>query len=264
MDVSAWGILAVKTLITPSLILCAVFVSHRTGAVLGGALAGLPFISGPASLFIAHEQGLHFASLAASGSLMGAMASCGYCLSYALCARYYGWKGSLFTALLTFFILSMILQKCLPSLWLLCILSITIPILCLLLLPRAEAQPIPLPPQPRWQLPMQMLCGSLAVVLLTLASHMLGELWSGIMLTFPIITSILTPFAHASYGRTAAILMIRGLLVGFVGTSAFIIVVATGLGQLGIWLCYCLAAVTAVLISALFFIILRCIHRHTN
>ena len=45
--------LLIKLFTTPALIWASTLAARRWGPVIGGGLAGLPFISGPASLFIA-------------------------------------------------------------------------------------------------------------------------------------------------------------------------------------------------------------------
>ena len=92
--------LLIKLFTTPALIWASTLAARRWGPVIGGGLAGLPFISGPASLFIAVQYGTPFAASAAASSLLGAVASCCYCLAYAHSARRFGWAGSLALALL--------------------------------------------------------------------------------------------------------------------------------------------------------------------
>lgn len=70
-------------------------------------------------------------------------------------------------------------------------------------------------------------------------------------------SSILTPFAHLSFGARAAVLTIRGLLAGFFGTSCFIII-AVCLEPLGIASGYCIAALGALLTSIL---IMHCVNK---
>lgn len=240
-----------KAFTTPLLILGAALASRRWGPVIGGGFAGLPFISGPASLFIAIQYGTSFAAGAASGSLLGAVASCCYCLAYAHSARRFGWAPSLCIALAVFFASAFLLTKAPYSLPVASLLGVGVPVVCLLLLPDVPGSVDMRRVQPPWRLPVQMLCGGLSVLALTELAGVVGEQWSGILLTFPIISSILTPFAHLAFGARAAVLTIRGLLVGFIGTSCFIIIIAAGLEPLGIAAGYCVAALGALLTSFL-------------
>ena len=63
--------LLIKLFTTPALIWASTLAARRWGPVIGGGLAGLPFISGPASLFIAVQYGTPFAASAAASSLFG-------------------------------------------------------------------------------------------------------------------------------------------------------------------------------------------------
>ena len=103
--------LLIKLFTTPALIWASTLAARRWGPVIGGGLAGLPFISGPASLFIAVQYGTPFAASAAASSLLGAVASCCYCLAYAHSARRFGWAGSLALALLAFLLCAFLFTR---------------------------------------------------------------------------------------------------------------------------------------------------------
>ena len=237
---------AVKLLATPALIWGATLAARRWGPVVGGGRAGLPFISGPASLFIAIQYGTFFAAKAASASLLGIVASCCYCLAYAHSARRFGWGPSLCIALAAFFAVAMFLTNIPCSLPVAAALGLGVPAGCLRLLPDIPGSVDMRRVQPPWCLPVQMLCGGLSVLLLTELAGIVGEQWSGILLTFPVISSILTPFAQVSFGARAAVMTIRGLLAGFIGAACFILIIAAGLERLGIAAGYILAVLGAV------------------
>ena len=247
--------LLIKLFTTPALIWASTLAARRWGPVIGG---GLPFISGPASLFIAVQYGTAFAASAAASSLLGAVASCCYCLAYAHSARRFGWAGSLALAMLAFLLCAFLLSRVSCGLPIAVCLSIAVPAACLRLLPDIPGTADMRRVQPPWRLPVQMFCGGLSVLILTELAGVVGEQWSGILLTFPIISSILTPFAHLSFGARAAVLTIRGLLAGFFGTSCFITIIAACLEPLGIAAGYCIAALGALLTSIL---IMYCVNK---
>ena len=186
------------------------------------------------------------------------MASCCYCLAYAHSARRFGWAGSLALALLAFLLCAFLFTRVSCGLPVAVCLSIAVPAACLRLLPDIPGTADMRRVQPPWRLPVQMFCGGLSVLILTELAGVVGEQWSGILLTFPIISSILTPFAHLSFGARAAVLTIRGLLAGFFGTSCFIIIIAVCLEPLGIASGYCIAALGALLTSIL---IMHCVNK---
>ena len=127
--------LLIKLFTTPALIWASTLAARRWGPVIGGGLAGLPFISGPASLFIAVQYGTPFAASAAASSLLGAVASCCYCLAYAHSARHFGWAGSLALALLAFLLCAFLFTRVSCGLPVAVCLSIAVPAACLRLLP---------------------------------------------------------------------------------------------------------------------------------
>src|SRR5467141_2414760 len=95
-------ILAFKLVLTPALIAAATLVGRRFGPSISGWLVGLPFTSGPVSLFLTLEQGTSFAAAAAAGSIGGVAASAIFAVAYAAMARRFGWPASLAVASLAF------------------------------------------------------------------------------------------------------------------------------------------------------------------
>src|ERR687888_1512544 len=94
--------LALKIVITPALIAIATLAGRRWGPSISGWLVGLPFTSGPVSLFLAIEQGTPFAAAAASGSIAGAAAAALFAIVYAALARRASWPITLVGASATF------------------------------------------------------------------------------------------------------------------------------------------------------------------
>ena len=63
-----------KILLTPLLILLCAGVTRRWGTFLGGAVAGLPLISGPTSFFLNQEHGPAFSAAATKNTIQGVVA----------------------------------------------------------------------------------------------------------------------------------------------------------------------------------------------
>src|SRR5205814_10139817 len=80
----------------------ATLVGRRFGPSICGWLVGLPFTSGPVSLFLALEQGTGFAAAAAAGSIGGVAASAVFAVAYAAMARRFAWPAALLVASATF------------------------------------------------------------------------------------------------------------------------------------------------------------------
>src|SRR5437667_2007144 len=94
--------LALKLVLTPALIAIATLAGRRFGPSIGGWLVGLPFTSGPVSLFLALEQGTSFAATAAAGSIGGVSAAAVFAVAYATTARRFRWPAALAVASLAF------------------------------------------------------------------------------------------------------------------------------------------------------------------
>lgn len=241
----------IKLFTTPLLIGLSLIASKKWGTIVGAAIAGLPFISGPGSVFLCLENGPDFAAHAGFSSLFGMVSSCIYCVVYAWLSRRMHFAASLILSLGAFGI-SATLFKLLagPSLFWIPF-SLVAPLLCTRLIP-ATPKAERLPAGPAWKIPAQMICGGVAVLVITGISNILGEFWSGVFLTFPIISSILIPFAHAMHGADVAIDTIHGLLIGLTGTAVFNVIIAEFLTTDFVWACYALAFSASMVVGCLF------------
>ena len=240
-----------KVLAAPVLILLSSLAARRWGEFAGGVLAGLPTISGVASLFLALEQGLPFAAQAAFHSLYGVTVCCLLTLTYIWTAMRLPWFAALPASLIVYAIAGYCVRFLPDSLWLASFCALSGPPLVILLLPRTPGR-LTAPPRqrPAWAVPAQMLCALLLVIFLTGYAQRLGTVWSGILLFFPVMVIILGCFAHATMGAWAARQIIKGLMTGFIGGTAFSVIIACLLGPLPLWPCYALATAAALGLSA--------------
>src|SRR5207244_11718069 len=170
--------LALKLVLTPALIAIATLAGRRFGPSIGGWLVGLPFTSGPVSLFLALEQGTSFAAAAASGSIAGAAASALFAVVYAAVARRAGWIASLAVASIAF-VITIAALRLVPlgsglPLPLLAIYAVTIAVALgpIGLIAEPPALPAEVAP-PRWDLPARMMVATSIVVALTCVAPVL-------------------------------------------------------------------------------------------
>ncbi len=194
-------ILALKLVLTPALIGVATVVGRRFGPSISGWLVGLPFTSGPVSLFLALEQGTSFAAAAAAGSIGGVAASAVFAVAYATMARRSGWPASLTVASLAF-AAAVVGLRALP-------LDSGFPLPLLALYAGGVAAAIAgirlIPPPdileqapeaPRWDLPVRMFVATGLVILITSAAPLLGPKLSGLLTTYPVYAGVLAVFAQ--------------------------------------------------------------------
>ena len=211
-------ILALKLVLTPALIAAATLVGRRFGPSISGWLVGLPFTSGPVSLFLALEQGTGFAAAAAAGSIGGVAASAVFAVAYAAMARRFGWPVSLTVASLAF----------------------AVAVIALRALPLGS-----------WDLPVRMVVATGLVIVITSAAPLLGPQLSGLLTTYPVYAGVLAVFAHAQRGGAAAAQVVRGLCYGIIAFATFFLAIGALVDRAGILPAFAAAAAGAILVQAL-------------
>ena len=249
-------ILAIKLVVTPALIAIATIAGRRFGPSISGWLVGLPFTSGPVSLFLALEQGTSFAAAAAAGSIGGVAASAVFAVAYAAMARRFRWPASLAVASLAF-AAAVVALRALPletgfPLPLLALYAggVAAALLGIRLIPPPgvleEA-----PEAPRWDLPVRMVVATGLVIVITSAAPLLGPQLSGLLTTYPVYAGVLAVFAHAQRGGAAAAQVVRGLCYGIIAFATFFLAIGALVDRAGIAAAFAFAAVGAVLVQSL-------------
>ena len=248
--------LALKLVLTPALIAIATLSGRRWGPSIGGWLVGLPFTSGPVSLFLALEQGTSFAASAAAGSIAGAAAAALFAVVYAALSRVVGWPATLAGSSLSFlfaiFALRMLpLGSDLPAPLLplyLATLAVCAISTWLIADPGALSAAVS---APRWDLPARMVVATALVVAITTAAPLLGPQLTGLLTTYPIYASVLAVFAHAQRGPVAAIHVIRGLCFGLLAFASFFFAIGSLVDRVGIPIAFACAIAAALVVQTL-------------
>jgi len=248
-------ILALKLVLTPALIAAATLVGRRFGPSVSGWLVGLPFTSGPVSLFLALEQGTSFAAAAAAGSIGGVAAAAVFAIAYAAMARRFGWPASLAVASLAFAV-AVVALRALPlssgfPLPLLPLYAggVAAAILGIRLIPPPRALD-EAPKPPRWDLPVRMVVATVLVVVITGAAPFLGPQLSGLLTTYPIYAGVLAVFAHAQRGGAAAAQVVRGLCYGIIAFATFFLAIGALVDRAGVLEAFVAAAIGAIVVQA--------------
>lgn len=245
-------IIIFKLLATPAAILICIGLSKRWGAYAGGLFGGLPTLSGPISFFITLEQGPDFSIAASYNSLFGLAACAATAVIYPWMAYFgFSWFWALICSVCGYFALGYLLHQLpynLPLAVLLGVLAAPVVTVCL---PRIKNIEHLQKPRPRWLVAFQLLCGAAMVYSVSEAARFMGPEWSGTIMCFPIMICALAPFAHASGGPAAALLVIKGLLTGWIGCVAFVCVVIFCVKHMHIAAVYFLAVLAAITMSVL-------------
>lgn len=243
------SIIIYKLLATPLAILICILLSKKWGNFVGGLFGGLPTLSGPTSFFLTLEQGPDFAVVASYNSLIGLIACSATAVLYPWIAVAGGaWWMALPGAVLGYFALGYILHF-LPESYCIIVtlacLSSTIVSCCLPNLPVEKYST----KRPRWILIFQLVCGSLMVYGISELALVVGAKWSGTIMCFLVMICALAPFTHVNSGVYATLMVIRGLLTGWIGTAFFSCTVILLVRHYHIAIVYICATVSAVAVS---------------
>ena len=103
--------LLLKILVTPALIGTASLAGRRWGHSISGWLVALPLTTGPITFFLAVNHGTAFAASAAAGTLAGGISQAAFVLAYAQLAWHWKWPATLMAAILSFAVLTALLQQ---------------------------------------------------------------------------------------------------------------------------------------------------------
>jgi hypothetical protein len=246
--------LALKLITTPLLITVATLAGRRWGQAMSGWLiAGLPVTSGAVAFFVTLDHGAKFGAEAATGSLAGAIAQCGFVFGYSR-SRAKSWPLALVGGTLAFGAcagaLSLIpIGAGLPS-PLLPLTAATVLALAASLRfqpQRTASRSDKTGPSARWDLPLRIFIATAVVLTLTGVAQPLGPRLAGILATYPLGVAVITTFEDRQQGRVAASAVLRGLTLGLFTFTAFFFALATLLPRATLGLSF--AAALAVGIS---------------
>ena len=233
-------LLLLKLIIAPGLVLLGTLVGRRWGPRAGGFVAGFPNSAGPILFLIAIEQGVTFGSSTAASGLLGLIALAAFNPVYVWTAIKAPVWVSLLAGWAAFILVMIILRNWHPSL-----IVALLAALGSLNLARYSLPNLPLPdhtPTPsRWDLPLRLVSAALIVLTVTGTAKLLGSSWSGMLSPFPVISSVLAAFSHASLGAAGAARTLKGVLLALNAVALFMTIVSYFLPEHGIVFSFSLA-----------------------
>jgi len=241
--------LLIRVLSTAGIVIGITLAVERLGPKIGGALAGLPIVIGPAFFFIVREHSVAFSANAAAASLMSLTATQAFLLGYVAVAA--ASRGAIIAATLAWVVCAWVLSFFPPSPW----------TGLLIFLPAMVAAHIcsarfvrPLTPVPaRGTLALLIVRGITAGLLVagvTVASWWLGSVWAGLLIAYPIGLTVIAMTIHHRSGPDMVILTLRAVMWGVTSPAAFTFVLAVLLEPLGPTLSFTLALLAGVLATA--------------
>jgi len=243
-----------KLVLTPLLIGVAACVSRRWGSQMGGWLAGLPLTSGPLSVFVAIEQGLPFARQAATHTLLGLSSLPVFAIVYRTAAVRCAWPLALAAALCAWCAAAAAFSRMHDSAVLAVCLAVVALITTLPFFPpqldRADAT------NPWWDIPARASIATATVWVLSAVAPKLGPQSTGLISPFPVFAAVMCCFAHAHTGRSSAVNVLRGVILGSFGFAAFFFCVSTQVERFGLWV-YLIASAAALALNGTVLLLTR-------
>jgi hypothetical protein len=242
------GMLLIKLLLTPLLMVTVSWSARRWGPGIGGLLAGLPLTSGPISIYLCAEQGPGFAAAAAANSLLSLTPVALFSIVYSQLADRLPMALSALASCSAFLLSLYALQRAalsFGSAWIMGFLAISIG----LILAPNKAPPKLQIRYPRWDLPARIFSATAMVLIITLSASVLGPEWSGLLSPVPVLAWPLCVFVHHQQGSEGARAVLRGILEGAYGVLIFYTIVAGGLAFLPAFLVYAAAIFASLIVS---------------
>ncbi|MGE8186535.1 hypothetical protein [Pseudomonas sp. NPDC086278] len=225
--------LILKLLVIPGFLLLISLAGKRWGPSVAGWLSGLPVVVGPILFFLAIEQGEAFAAQSATAALSAMFAMIAFCVTYAQVAQRAGWPLALLISLSVWAIAAVVLSIIPPSL----LFSVSAAATALLAAPYLfpAVQPIVTGTAPKSdKLLLRMVAGALLTLAVTLLASTVGERWSGLLAVFPVLGSVMAVFSQQTRGPAFTAALLRATATGMYSFSAFCLVVALALPDMGL------------------------------
>jgi hypothetical protein len=237
------------------LIASASLAGRRWGHAISGWLVGIPFTSGPITLFLFLDHGATFAANAALGSMLGIFATIAWAVTYsALALRGAGLVPCVIAGLAVFALVGSAVRDLPLGPLPLALALAAVLLVAIRLIPSSRLRnAVRLP---WWDLPGRMILATVLVLSITGSATALGPRLAGLLATIPLYASILAGFGFQLVGPAAAIRVWRGLLFGLFGFGAFYLVIAASLESLGL-AAFSLALGTAIVMQSVTLRVLR-------
>jgi len=239
-DLLFWYELALKMVMTATIVVAASVAVERSGAFIGALIAALPPAAGAAYIILAIEHPPAFIAMSAVGSLAANAAVAIFALSYAALAQRHGIVLSITVATLVWFGaaagLRLVDWTALSALALNAVVfAVTIPASARY---RNAAVPRESLKRTRYDIPMRAATAALVVAVVTTASNSIGSFASGMFAVFPIVMGSFVVILHPRVGGKAAAAVLAHAQPLLVGLGLGFLGVHTLAEPIGVWWSY--------------------------
>ena len=240
-----------KILIMPIVIAFVTVISRKFGNVIGGVIAGMPWVGGAILLFIAIEQGKDFAEASLPGVMVGLISWIAFCVSYMIAGQKFKALPSMLIGMAAFVGLGSVLRLTTglltAQLWFI-ILMLAI-VISLKFFPKVKEGYVAKDKKIKMEIPLRMLMITAFVLALTYSAKILGPTWSGILTPFPIMTAVLAVFTHIGQGMQQVRLTLLGMYTGVVGFASFLLTLVYLMPSMSIASSFSIALMVNVLVA---------------
>ncbi|MEL6622159.1 MAG: hypothetical protein AAFQ11_04720 [Pseudomonadota bacterium] len=221
-------LLAFKLFTVPVLVALVSLAARRFGAVMGGLLMGLPWMTAPVLLFLAFEKGIAWFCDASVGATVAPVSVASFLFAYGWAAhllrgRRFAPVFCLIVAIIAFAVSATVLgaQDWTPTTAATAAFVALISSRFLLPKPTHSEQVVPLP---WWDIPVRMVTSGLMVLALNAVADVAGPRLSGIVASYPVILTSVVLFMHSLSGVDAVLGLLRGLSVSLLAFIVFFLV----------------------------------------
>jgi hypothetical protein len=238
--------LALKLVLTPTLIGVVSLAGRRWGPGVSGWLVGFPLTSGPVALFLALAQGVTRTS---RNLLIGTLLFFGLGLtSYVRSSEVPLIDGVPESVTRAGSVRAR--ERGAPARD-----PDAAPLLALVAVPWSSRAFFPAESphparRPRWDIPARIVVTTTIVLVLTGLATALGPSLTGLLATYPLYGAILSGFAHHLEGPGPAVRVLRGLLLGLFAFAGFFFVLALLIERAGIAQAFAAAIAAALVLQA--------------
>ena len=240
--------LLLKISLPPVLVAVMSLAARRWGPTFGGLIMGLPWMTGPVLFFLGLDKGAGFLVTAARGVELAVWGMGAFILGFAYASKWFGWAGSLATAVAGYFATALMTQALDVPLWLATAVAFAVLIATYWLLPEPTSAPVPAR-VPGWDIPARMAATFALVAIIMISADLLGPQRSGIIASFPVILTVIGCFTLRQSGRDNLLRVLRGISLSLLAFVGFFAVVGFATPVWGQVTAYAAATVAALLIS---------------
>ncbi len=258
-DLAFWYELALKMVMTATIVVVASVAVERSGPFIGALIAALPTAASATFIILALEHPPSFIAHGAIGALAAGSAVSTFALTYAVLAQRHGLVVSLGTATLVWFAAAAALRQVDWT-----------PVSAVLLNAAVFAFTIPASapycttgvrrekmPRSRYDIPLRALTAAVVVVIVTTLSDRIGSFLSGAFAVFPIVMGSFVVILHPRLGGPASASVLAHAQVPLIGLGLGFLAVHYLAEPIGVWWSYAVGLAICIGWNGLLWLIRR-------